>query len=58
MDNNIQEENKQILRNQSKGVMQGTNVMCNLFSLSDMIQSSQEYEDLGKIHERQKKLRA
>ena len=57
-DNKI-EENNQLLRNQSKGVMQGTNVMGNLFSLADMLQSSaQSFEDMEKIHERQKKLRA
>ena len=54
-DNKI-EENNQLLRNQSKGVMQGTNVMGNLFSLADMLQSSaQSFEDMEKIHERQKK---
>ena len=59
MDNNKIEENNKILPNQSKGVMQGTNVMSNLFSLTDMLQlSSQSFEDLEKIHERQKKLRA
>ena len=58
MSDNKIEENNQLLRNQSKGVMQGTNVMGNLFSLADMLQSSaQSFEDMEKIHERQKKLR-
>ena len=48
--------NQEILRNQSKGVFEGTNVMGNLFSLSDMLQST-AVED-SKVHERQKQLRA
>ena len=55
-DNKI-EDNNTILRNQSKGVVQGTNVMGNLFSLSDMLQSPEAIEDMTKIHERQKQLR-
>ena len=51
-DNKI-EDNNTILRNQSKGVVQGTNVMGNLFSLSDMLKSPEAIEDMTKIHERQ-----
>ena len=55
-DNKLQDNNT-ILRNQSKGVVQGTNAMGNLFSLSDMLQSPETVEDMSKIHERQKQLR-
>ena len=56
-DNKVEDTNT-ILRNQSKGVFQGTNVMGNLFSLSDMLHSTQTLEDMSKTHERQKQLRA
>ena len=53
---NKSQDTQDILRQHSKGVYQGTNVMGNLFSLSDMLQS--QSEDMEKIHERQKQLRA
>ena len=55
-DENKSQDTQDILRQHSKGVYQGTNVMGNLFSLSDMLQS--QSEDMEKIHERQKQLRA
>ena len=42
---------------ESKGLAQGTNALGNLFSLSDML-SGPSMEDLEKIHENQKKLKA
>jgi myotubularin-related protein 1/2 len=45
-----------LMRQESKGLAQGTNVLGNLFSLSDMI-SGQSVEDLEKIHQNQKKLK-
>ena len=51
------EENIEIMRNHSKGVYQGTNVMGNLLSLNDMLKSTQPMEDLEKINEHHKKLR-
>ena len=44
-----------IMKTQSQGVVQGTNVMGNLFSLSDML--THQSADMEKVHERQKKLR-
>ena len=58
MSKNSLEENITILRNHSKGVFQGTNVMGNLLSLEDMLKSTQTKENLDEINERQKRLRA
>ena len=44
-----------VMKTQSQGVVQGTNVMGNLFSLSDML--THQSADMEKVHERQKKLR-
>ena len=57
MADNKPEDYHTVMRNQSQGIYQGTNVMGNLFSLSDMLQSNVA-EDMTKIHERQKQLRA
>ena len=46
-----------LIRMESKGLAQGTNALGNLFSLSDML-SGPSMEDLEKIHENQKKLKA
>ena len=47
-----------IMRNQSKGLMEGTDVMGNLFSINDMIKSTHTMEDMEKLQDRQKQLRA
>ena len=46
-----------LMRNESKGIVQGTNALGNLFSLNDML-SGHSIEDLEKNHERQKKLKS
>ena len=50
-----QEQNN--LMRAETGVTQGTNVMGNLFSLSDVLSSHLSPEEMEKVHQRQKKLR-
>ena len=54
---NSLEENITILRNHSKGLFQGTDVMGNLLGLEDLLKSTTSMEDLNKNNERQKQLR-
>ena len=48
-----QEQNN--LMRAETGVTQGTNVMGNLFSLSDVLSSHLSPEEMEKVHQRQKK---